>query len=209
MYVPEHFELTNPIHQHGVIRAHPFALLSSQGEGGPIATHLPMELDAETGPKGTLRGHVARANPHWRAFEGGGVALAIFSGPHAYVSPNWYPAGRRVPTWNYVAVHVYGTPRIVDDAAAVESLLETMVERYEGAQGWSTAEQEPGYLEALRRGVVAFEMPIDRIEAKAKLGQNHSPDHRRGTVAGLMASGEPEALAVAEWMRRQLAGELG
>lgn len=208
MYVPEHFEFGPLERQHDLIRAHSFGLLVSHAGTAPFASHLPFELDADAGALGTLRGHVARKNSHWQAFDGEVEALAVFSGPHAYVSPNWYPAGQRLPTWNYVTVHVTGAPRVITDANAVRALLGRMVLQVEGEGGWSPAEQTPEYLEGMQRGVVAFEIPIAGIEGKAKLGQNHSAAHRRGAVEGLRGVGGDDAHAVADWMQRQLDGEL-
>jgi len=208
MYVPEHFAFGPLERQHDLIRAHGFGLLVSHAGAAPFASHLPFELDADAGPLGTLRGHVARKNPHWETFDAEAAALAVFSGPHAYVSPDWYPAGQRLPTWNYVTVHATGAPRVIDDTEAVRALLGRMVLQVEGEDGWSQDEQTPAYLEGMQRGVVAFELPITRIEGKAKLGQNHSPAHRRGAMEGLRGVGGDDAKAVAEWMQRQLDGEL-
>jgi transcriptional regulator len=208
MHVPEHFELTALRLRHEVMRAHPFALLVTTVDGAPFATHLPLELDAEQGELGTLLGHVSRANPHWRAFESPVEALAVFAGPHAYVSPGWYPEGRRVPTWNYVSVHAYGTPRLMTEGPALEALLARLVTRYEGPDGWSQDEQPAEFLEQLRRGVVGFEIPIARIEGKAKLGQNHSQAHRAGAIEGLRGAGGDLHVALADWMQRQIDGAL-
>ena len=209
MYVPAPFALEALNEQHALIRAHDFGLLVSGGEGAPFASHLPFELDAEAGPRGTLRAHVARSNPHWHAFDGSREALAVFSGPHAYVSPNWYPQGPNVPTWNYLVVHVHGKPRILQDDQEVRDHLQRLVERHEGADGWSLESQSHEFLEAMRRGIVAFEITIDRIEAKAKLGQNHPKPKRRGAMQGLLAAGGGNNESVAGWMARELAGELG
>ena len=209
MYVPGPFDLGALSLKHEVMRAHAFGVLVSTADGAPTATHLPFELDAEQGELGTLRGHFSRANPHWRAFEAPTEALAIFSGPHAYVSPSWYPEGPRLPTWNYVTVHATGTPRLIEPGPELEALLSRLVVDFEGPEGWRESEQAPEFLERMRRGVVAFEMPIARLEGKAKLGQNHSQAHREGAVAGLRAQGRGDDGAVAAWMERQLRGELG
>ena len=112
MYIPKSFQVTDPEVLAAFIRAHSFATLVSAVDGTPFATHLPLLLD-----QGTLLGHVARANPHWQAFDGQREALAIFHGPHAYISPTWYATGPAVPTWNYAAVHVYGAPRLIEGEA--------------------------------------------------------------------------------------------
>ncbi len=208
MYVPAPFALNDLALQHEVIRAHPFGLIVTGEGGAPTGTHLPFELDAGASGLGTLRAHFSRANDHWRVLERDTEALVVFAGPHAYVSPSWYPEGPRLPTWNYVTVHVTGTPRLVEAGPDLEALLSRLVARFEPPGGWSEREQSDAFLERMRRGVVAFEMPIERIEGKAKLGQNHSRAHREGAAGGLRASGETGAAAVADWMQRQLDGEL-
>src|SRR4051812_7081427 len=126
MYVPPHFAESDPAKLHAFIEGHGFGLLVSQVGGVPFASHLPFVLDRTAGPHGTLVGHMARANPHWREL-GGQTALAVFAGPHAYVSPTWYEAENVVPTWNYVAVHATGRASVVEDASAVLDILRRSV----------------------------------------------------------------------------------
>ncbi|HEY0836179.1 MAG TPA: FMN-binding negative transcriptional regulator [Azospirillum sp.] len=203
MYVPAHFTEDDPATLYALIRAHGFGLLVTQTAEGPFATHLPFLLDAGEGRPAILRGHVARANPQWKHFADGGEALAVFQGPHAYVSPTWYAkrAGA-VPTWNYAAVHIYGRPTIIEDAAAVDGLLDALSSKYEAGRpdAWSLAELEPKAREAMRRGIVAFELPVTRIEGKAKLSQNRPAEDRAGVIAGLEAAGDPDSLATARLM---------
>ena len=141
MYVPRPFAETDPERLRELVHAHGFATLGSALDGELFATHVPLLLEPERGPHGTLTGHVARTNPHWRAFDGRTPALAIFHGPHAYVSPRWYRAPDQVPTWNYVVVHAAGRPRVVDDAAAVRAMLAGLSAQYEAgaAAPWSPA----------------------------------------------------------------------
>jgi transcriptional regulator len=195
MYVPEANAFREPRVLHGFLERHAFALLVTAREGGFEATHLPLWLEPERGPHGTLFGHVARANPHWRSFDGRARALAVFAGPHAYVSPRWYQKPG-VPTWNYLAVHAEGVPRIVDDPEAVRALLVRLTETYDGPGGYEALPEE--LVMRLSRGIVAFELPIDRLVGKRKLSQNKSAADRAGVVAGLFASGEPDAVAIAE-----------
>jgi len=161
------------------------------GEAGPEASHLPFLLDPDRGAQGTLLAHMARANPQWRQFrrltEQGGEALVVFQGPHAYVSPSWYGPGESVPTWNYVAVHAYGQPRVIDDPRAVRRLLEDLVRHEESAfeSPWSLDLAEEAYLTRMMRGIVAFQIPLTRLEAKAKLGQNRTAEQRRGAASAL------------------------
>ena len=117
MYIPPSNAESRPEVLHDFMDAHPFATLVTASSEGLFATHLPLVLDRTLGSHGTLQGHVARANPHWRSFESGREALVMFQGPHAYISPRWYTPGNHVPTWSYTAVHVYGTPRLVTEPA--------------------------------------------------------------------------------------------
>ncbi|HEX7045321.1 MAG TPA: FMN-binding negative transcriptional regulator, partial [Burkholderiales bacterium] len=130
MHVPKHFEETRIDVLHAFIRAHPFATLITLSADGLEANHLPLVFDSEPAPLGTLRGHVARANPVWQHYRPDVDALAVFHGPHAYISPGWYPSkretGKVVPTWNYVVVHAHGPLRVVEDRAWLRSHLETL-----------------------------------------------------------------------------------
>ncbi len=183
------------------IGRHGFATLITSVDGTPFATHIPLLLDAARGPHGTLVGHVARANPHWRHF-GRGEALAVFTGPHAYVSPAWYATGPAVPTWNYAAVHAYGTPAVLTDQAAVRALLARMVATYEAgaATPWSMSTLPEEFVTRMVRAIVAFEMPLARVEGKWKLGQNRSGEDRVRTIAALRATGAPDGVALAALM---------
>ncbi|MFI4986378.1 MAG: FMN-binding negative transcriptional regulator [Alphaproteobacteria bacterium] len=203
MYIPKGFEVEDLATLHGFMESHGFATLVSAPGGAPFATHLPLLIDRERGQRGTIVGHVARANPHGKLFDGRHPALAIFTGPHAYVSPSWYASTDKVPTWLYTAVHAYGTPVASEDPAAVRALLDRMVQLYEGgfAAPWRLASQREVYLEGMQRAIVAFEMPIERIEGKFKLNQTKSEADRRGTAAGLEATGDASSREVAELMR--------
>ncbi|MCC3303637.1 FMN-binding negative transcriptional regulator [Sneathiella sp. HT1-7] len=187
MYVPPHFSVPG---KETLIRLLPeasFGLLVSTGEDGvPIATHLPFSYDADRGEHGTLIAHMARANPHGQLLSTG-EALAIFQGPHDYISPNYYATDVNVPTWNYVAVHAYGTPKIIEDTMEVRKLLDQLTEDNEKdqAEPWRTDMLDQRRLEGLMRGIIAFEMPIDRIEGKAKLGQNKSPEDQAAIEAAI------------------------
>ena len=208
MYTPRHFREDDPGILRAVMRENSFATLVSLDGGELTATHLPLLLDEDRGAHGTLIGHVARANPQWRGFAGSDV-LAIFQGPHAYVSPSWYEdRAANVPTWNYVAVHAYGVPRLVENDAAVARLLAATAGTYEAAQPapWSPAEFDAEKYAAMRRGVVAFEIPISRIEGKRKLSQNKSEADRAGVVAALADSGDETGRAVAAVMAQREEG---
>lgn len=203
MYVPKHFEVTDTAWCHALIRAQSFALMiTADDTGAPFATHLPILVDERRGPLGTLRGHVARANPHWRHLAAGRPTLVVFSGAHAYVSPSWYATHPAVPTWNYVAVHASGTGALVEDAEQVRALLADLVHVYEspGPEAWSFEALPADYVAGMQRGIVAFEIPIARLEGKAKLSQNRDAVDRGRTREALAASDDPVARAVAALM---------
>lgn len=203
MYVPRHFEVSDTAWCHALMRAQSFATMITADDGGaPFATHLPVLLDATRGPLGTLRGHVARANPHWRYLAAGRPTLVVFAGAHAYVSPSWYATHPSVPTWNYVAVHASGVGALVEDAARVRALLADLVRAYEGAGGtaWSLDALPEDYMAGMQRGIVAFEIPIDRLEGKAKLSQNRDAVDQGRTREALGAADDPLARAVAAMM---------
>ena len=203
MYVPKHFEVTDTAWCHALIRAQSFALMiTADDTGAPFATHLPILVDERRGPLGTLRGHVARANPHWRHLAAGRPTLVVFSGAHAYVSPSWYATHPAVPTWNYVAVHASGTGALVEDAEQVRALLADLVHVYEspGPEAWSFEALPADYVAGMQRGIVAFEIPIARLEGKAKLSQNRDAVDRGRTREALAASADPVARAVAALM---------
>jgi transcriptional regulator len=174
MYVPAHFREDRPEVLRAAMAEIAFATLVT---AGLEANHLPMLLDGAH-----LRGHVARANPVWKAGEGAG--LAIFLGPHAYVSPNWYPSkgetGRAVPTWNYITVHARGPIRWIDDAAWLKAHVTALSNRHEAGRPapWAVADAPPDYIESMIRGIVGFELAIDTLEGKYKLSQNRDEADR-------------------------------
>ncbi len=203
MYTPASFAMSDPSEIHAFLREHGFALLVTRGGGGLTATHLPLLLDAEAGPRGTLLGHMARANPQWRDVQG--EALAVFSGPHAYVSPTWYEAPGTVPTWNYAAVHAYGTLQLVEDRDGLHDILTRTTSFYERAmpRPWSYDVDDPD-VDKMLRAIVGFRIEIARLEGKAKLNQNHPEERRRKVMHALEARGDHDSRAVAELMRRTL-----
>lgn len=209
MYVPTHFSEDDPARLRALIDENAFATLVTAEDGRPFATHLPLLLDPGRGPHGVLLGHMARANPQWRSFGGGAEALAIFAGPHAYVSPRWYATQPSVPTWNYAAVHAYGVPRILDDAAEAREALARLTARLEGDGGWSMDGLPESYLAGMMRGIVAFEIPVARLEGKFKLSQNRSATDRRRVVAALEAGAAPLDRDIAALMRAREPAEAG
>lgn len=201
MYVPGHFTETDPKAIAALIRAHPLALLISSMDGQPFATHLPLVLDQGEGKHGVLRGHVARANPHWRALEKDGSCLAVFSGPNAYVSPNWYDKHPSVPTWNYTAVHAYGRAAAMDDGE-VRKLLDDLSAIHEASQPhpWTSAKLTEEWFANMRKAVVGIAIEITRLEGKIKLSQNRPEGDRLNVIAAL-EKGDANARAVANLMR--------
>jgi transcriptional regulator len=198
MYIPSAFRAADRAALDELIERHGFGTLVTVLDGAPFATHLPFVLDRG---RGVLLGHVARANPHVRALDGPAEALVIFQGPHAYVSPSWYATGPAVPTWNYAAVHVYGVPRRLDESATLD-LLGRLVGQYEsGRERPWTMDLPPDYLRKMLQGIVAFEVPMTRVEGKFKLNQNRPAEDRAGVIAALQAGG-PEERALAEFMAR-------
>jgi transcriptional regulator len=203
MYVPKQFDASDVAWCHALVRREPFATLIGVDErGAPFATHLPVLLDPTPAPLGTLLGHVARPNPQWRHFTPDRPVLVVFPGPHAYVSPSWYGQHPSVPTWNYVAVHAYGIPRLLEDPAHVRALLDRLVRTFEDGRAtpWRMDGLPDAYVDAMMRGIVAFAIPIDRLEGKAKLSQNRPVDDQARVRAGLRGEGDHMARAVAELM---------
>jgi transcriptional regulator len=178
MYVPAAFAETDKAKLHEFVRRNSFAVLTSNGEGGLVASHLPLLLDAEAGPNGHLLGHMARANPQWRGVRG--EVMAVFSGPHAYVSPSWYEEEGTVPTWNYVAVHAYGTFHLVEDRDGLLDILRRSAAAYESPlpEPWPF-DESAGHVEKMLKAIVGFRIDITRLEGKWKLSQNHSEGRRR------------------------------
>jgi transcriptional regulator len=206
MYIPKAFAVTDREVLHAFIEANSFATLVTTVEGAPIATRLPILLDRAAGTHGTLIGHVARANPQWRSFGDDGPALAMFDGPHAYISPHWYATAPSVPTWNYATVHAYGTPRIIDDPRRVEEIVDRLAATYEAVlpQPWSAREIPAEFKSNLLKAIVGLEMPIDRIEGKFKFGQNRPLEDQVAMLATLEARADSESHQLAELIRREM-----
>jgi transcriptional regulator len=203
MYLPAHFAQQDPAALHALMREHPLATLVTHGPEGPSADHLPLEFDPDAGPLGTLRGHVARANPLWQAAQGTPV-LAVFGGPQAYVTPSWYPSKaathKVVPTWNYTVVHAHGVLRAVEDAPWLHALVSRLTDHHEAprSQPWAVSDAPDDYIQPMLRAIVGIEIPLTRLLGKWKVSQNRSPTDRQGVAAGMQA-GSAEAQALAAW----------
>ena len=203
MYLPEHFRENKTTRLHELMRRHSFATVVSKQYGELMASHLPLLIDTARGERGTMVGHMARANPQWRSFDSSAEALVIFQGPHTYVSPSWYETELTVPTWNYVAVHAYGTPRLIEGDGLLDILRGT-VQRYESrfAEPWTIDRLPDEFVAKLTKAIVGFEIPIARLEGKLKLNQNRTEADRRGVIAALSAAGDEMSMAVAQLMRQ-------
>jgi transcriptional regulator len=194
MYIPAPFKIEDRTILYDFIERYSFATLITNVDNVPFASHLPLLLDRE---QAVLLGHLARSNPHWHGFDGNKEGLIVFSGPHAYISPSWYASSPAVPTWNYAAVHVYGKPRVMDDAEKLTDLLNRLVVRFESGRDQPWKNDLPAdYRQKMERAVVGIEVPIVRIEGKFKFGQNRSAEDRRSMLKHLEANdAESQALA--------------
>ena len=209
MYIPKHFQENSWPEIRKVIDDHSFATVISCNAGVPVATHAPVRLIELASGKFMVQGHLARGNPQWRILENEAKTLVIFSGPHSYISPRWYKQVN-VPTWNYIAVHVYGKPRLVTDADELRELLKGLVNRYEGhveAERRYTIEGlPPNYLEAQMRGIVGFEISVDEVQASFKLSQNRTQEDHDNVIIELRKSDDPDAQRIAQAMSCPHAG---
>lgn len=202
MYVPNHFSFTGEPDILAFMRRFNFAVIVSQVDGVPFATHLPFVVEEPGDGRICLLAHFAKANPQWQALEGQ-QALVIFSEPHAYVSPSLYEKEQNVPTWNYVAVHAYGVPRLIHDEKASFDLLEKQMQVFEKQylEQWTHLPAE--YKSAMVKGIVAFEIPVEKLEAKHKLSQNKSDRDRQNVMAHLLESEDGTARAIGEMMQAE------
>ena len=195
MYLPAHFAEDNPETLHTIMRQYPLAMLVVPQAGSATpdfsAHHLPLHLNTTNNlPQGVLQGHVARANPVWQESAGHNV-LAVFRGPDHYITPNWYPSkktqGKVVPTWNYVAVHAYGTLRVIEDKAWLRQLVTQLTTTHEQAapQPWQVNDAPEDYLDKMLSAIVGFEIVIERMQGKFKLSQNRTAEDQQGVLHGL------------------------
>lgn len=204
MYRPTHFEEDRPEVLQALMQAHPLAQLVTHGADGLDANPLPFELDARTGPHGTLRAHVARANPVWQQAADAPV-LVIFQAAQGYISPNWYPSKpehhRHVPTWNYQVVHAHGVLRVRDDVRFVRGLVGRLTREHEQRsqqpRSWRMGDSAPDFIDGMLQAIVGIEIEITRLTGKYKLGQNREGRDRLGAADGLAALGnDPLAQAM-------------
>jgi transcriptional regulator len=205
MYIPAHFEETNIEILHKLMREFPLATLVTLSSDGLNANHIPLELDAEPAPYGTLRGHVARANPVWRDFNSDVEAMVIFQGANSYITPSWYATkketGKVVPTWNYAVVHAYGALKIIEDKVWLRNLVERLTDHHEAAKEnpWKVSDAPENYIEPLLNAIVGIEITITKISGKWKASQNQPHTNRVGVIDGLRKmneDGEPMAALI-------------
>ena len=190
MYVPPAFRDDDPAALRATIEQARLSQLVTATAQGLIATPLPMFLVSDEGPHGTLYGHIARANPQWQ-LAAIGEAMALFLGPHAYITPNWYAAKQEthkvVPTWNYLAVHAYGPVEFFADATRLREIVTRLTNLHEhgSAAPWAVDDAPEAFIAAQLRAIVGVRLPISRIEGKRKMSQNRSAEDRAGVIAGL------------------------
>lgn len=202
LYVPAHFAARDRAAIARLMHDHPFATLVTPTAAEPLVTHVPLIHVADREPHGALLGHFARANPHSDAASEI-ESVALFHGPHAYVSPSLYARPEKaVPTWNYAVVHAHGRLEFARDPTATQAIVDAMIQRFESAREapWRLG-LSPRELDAMLRSIVGFRMPIRRVEAKFKLSQNRSREDRQRVATALAADGHADANATAQWMR--------
>ncbi|MGP4080717.1 FMN-binding negative transcriptional regulator [Pseudalkalibacillus sp. R45] len=201
MYIPSHFKISDMQVASDIMKENSFATLFSQHNGMPYATHLPLLVDND---QESLYGHFARPNLQWKDIEDQTI-LAVFHGPHCYISPSWYETKTAVPTWNYVTVHVYGKVELVTQEDEVMESLQEMVANYEAPNSpYSLEDLDDGYLTGMSKGIQGFKIKIDKIEAKAKLSQNHPMARQKRIIKELEKSLNSEEQNIARLMKRKL-----
>jgi transcriptional regulator len=208
VYNPQNFREERIPVLHELLREHSLASLVTFGGEGLTASHIPLLLEPEQGPFGTLYGHMSRANPQWHNFSSAFAALAIFAGPQHYISPSWYPSkqetGKVVPTWNYAVVHAHGNLEIHEDPDWLRAHVGKLTALHESefVQPWSPDDAPPDYIRQLLNGIVGIELPIAKLEGKWKVSQNRPAADRLGVVHGLEELNRPESVAMAALVRR-------
>jgi transcriptional regulator len=210
MYLPPHFAESRPELLRQLMLAYPLAVLVTLGRDGLVANHIPLEYDPEPAPGGTLRGHVARANPVWNDFSAEVGALAVFQGPQRYISPSWYPTkaetGKVVPTYNYLVVHASGPLRIVEDPIWLRQLVERLTSQFESRRSdpWHVSDAPDDFIAGQLRAIVGIEIPVAKLVGKWKVSQNRTRTDREGVVQELRASGDDADAVIAHWVEESL-----
>lgn len=203
MYIPKQFEEPRVEVMHELVRAYPLATLVTHSSSGLNANHIPLHLSESPAPYGTVRGHIARANPLFGEIAGGIEALAIFHGPDSYITPSWYATkketGKVVPTWNYAVVHAYGVLRVVDNASWLRAQLDALTDQNEASfpEPWAVSDAPADHIERIMAAIVGVEMVITKMFGKWKVSQNQPTQNQVGVISGLKASGLLESQAMA------------
>jgi transcriptional regulator len=206
LYLPAYFEESRTGILHALMRARPLATLVTLCDTGLVANHIPVETAPDPSPHGTIRGHIARANPLWRGWRTGSEALAIFQGPQAYVSPSYYPVkketGEVVPTWDYAVVHARGSLRFVEDSDWLRALVTRLTDAHEASRQtpWKVADAPPPYIDKMLTLIVGFEISITGLTGKWKLSQNHPARNRHGVEQGLRAAADADSREIADML---------
>jgi transcriptional regulator len=209
VYIPEYFRVREHEDAIKFMRANPFAILISSTETGPFATHLPLFVRAEPGEeKVVLRGHVAKANPHWRYLEQQPQCLVIFHGPHSYISPSNYTVRESVPTWNYGAVHLYGNAKVFSSPEALLGILHDLINTFEPAYAAQWASFDEAYRERMLKQIVGFEIEVTKMEAKFKLNQNRTREDQENVITSLEKAEDTAVSGVARLMKEQRLGRI-
>lgn len=206
MYIPEFNRQEDRSATVAFMRANPFAILVSTADSIPFATHLPLLVD-EAGDQIVVRGHMAKANPHWKSMRAGEESLVIFHGPHAYISPTLYEIRESVPTWNYAAVHVYGEPTLFSDEAGLLSTLHQMIHTFESSYMAQWSQLSEHYRSQMMKHIVGFEIKAKRLEAKFKLSQNRTKGEQARVIQCLNQSKDSNISGTAELMQEEGLGQ--
>lgn len=201
MYIPKHFQINDENAMFSLIEENSFATLISQHNGEPYASHLPFILNKD---ERALYGHFARANDQWKDIQNQQV-LVIFQGPHCYISPSWYETKVAVPTWNYVAAHIYGEMEILENEEEIFDSLKQMVNNYEiPNSSYQLNDVDSSYVEGLSKGIVGFKISITRIEGKAKLSQNHPVERQKLVIQQLEKTSLENNKKIADLMKANI-----
>ena len=206
MYLPTQFNETRVDVLHALMRARPLCTLVTTAESGLVADHLPVETREQPAPLGSIRGHIARANPLWREYRSGTHSLAIFQGPHVYISPSFYPSkvktGEVVPTWDYAVVHASGTLRFIEDREWMRSFVSGLTRTHEKsrAEPWKIDDAPAAYIDKMLKLIVGFEFSIASLSGKWKVSQNRTHEDRQGVIRNLQCAADSDSRQIADML---------
>jgi transcriptional regulator len=215
LYLPAYFNETRPEVMHALMRAHPLCTLVTQCDSGLVANHVPMQTLDEPKPLGSIRGHIARANPLWRDYRAETQALAVFQGPQAYISPSFYPSkaetGEVVPTWNYAVVHAGGTLRFIQAADWLRDFVAGLTVTHEAPRSmpWKIDDAPAPYIDKMLSLIVGFEFSIATLSGKWKASQNRSQADQEGVMRNLQNADDADSHEMAAMLAAGLARRTG